>query len=182
LWHGAGVSFVLWGLIHGLLLCLNHVWFGFRERTGLPPVPKVAAIALTFLAVVFAWVPFRAGSYELLGGHFGMSMDVTRTIYASMCGFHGFDGWPADGVAVAKESRVFRALGMALLIVWLLPNSQRWLGRYSPHLGAPAAPLAPIHRRLAWRPTLAWLAVTLALVYAVGSELDKLSEFIYYQF
>lgn len=182
LWHGAGISFVLWGLIHGLLLCLNHLWAGVRARIGLPQMPKVLAIAVTFIGVMFAWVPFRAGSYELLDGHFGMSLDVTRSIYASMCGFNGFDGWPADGVAVTRSSRAIRALALAMLVVWLLPNSQRWLGRYSPHLGAPAAPLARVHRLLAWRPTMAWVVVLLALIYVVGSELDKLSEFIYYQF
>lgn len=182
LWHGAGVSFVLWGLIHGLLLCLNHAWFGLRDRLGLPRLPRVAAIALTFLVVVLAWVPFRAGSYELHSGRLGASLEVTGSIYASMFGLHDGTGPSADAVAVVKESRAFRALAVALLVVWLLPNSQRWLGPYSPHLGPRIKPLTGRLRRLRWRPTPLHLASILAILYAVGSELDKLSEFIYYQF
>ena len=26
LWHGAAWKFVLWGLIHGLFIIVNHVW------------------------------------------------------------------------------------------------------------------------------------------------------------
>ena len=26
LWHGASWMFVMWGALHGLYLCVNHVW------------------------------------------------------------------------------------------------------------------------------------------------------------
>ena len=52
LWHGAAWSFVVWGGLHGLYLVLQRAW---RVR-----LPRVAAQALTLLAVVLAWVPFRA--------------------------------------------------------------------------------------------------------------------------
>jgi alginate O-acetyltransferase complex protein AlgI len=55
LWHGAGWTFILWGGLHGAYLCINHLWkhYGFR-------LPKIIAWGVTFLAVVFAWVLFRA--------------------------------------------------------------------------------------------------------------------------
>jgi D-alanyl-lipoteichoic acid acyltransferase DltB (MBOAT superfamily) len=52
LWHGAAWNFVLWGGLHGLYLVL-HARFPWR-------LPAVAARTLTLLAVVVAWVPFRA--------------------------------------------------------------------------------------------------------------------------
>lgn len=182
LWHGAGISYILWGLIHGTFICLNHFWFGLRSKLGLPAMPRFLAIALTFLIVVLAWVPFRAGSIELQSGDFGVSMEVTSSIYASMFGLNGFDNWPSDGTEVVKSSRIFRVLTAALLIIWLLPNSQQWMGAHSPHLGPRADRISPVYRWMRWRPTLAFLLVCLALLYAVGSELDKISEFIYYQF
>ena len=182
LWHGAGISYLLWGFLHGLFLCVNHGWFALREKLGLPKMPKPLAIGLTFLVVVFAWVPFRAGSYELTGGNFGTSLKVTAAVYESMCGVHGAGGLPPEGIAVIKESRAIRPLVLALLIAWFLPNSQRWMGRFRAYLGKPQEPLGRGLRWLAWKPTPLWLAGTLALLYAVGSELDKLSEFIYYQF
>ena len=182
LWHGAGISYILWGLIHGVFICINHFWFGLREKLGIPKMPRVLAIALTFFIVVLAWVPFRAGSFELQGGQFGISMEVTGSIYASMFGMNGFEGWPDGGTAIVKSSRIFRALGVALLVIWLMPNSQRWMGTYSPHLGQRVRKLGYMFHWMRWRPTVAWLAITLGLLYAVGSELDKVSEFIYYQF
>src|SRR5258708_14988333 len=64
LWHGAAWTFVIWGVLHGLYLCINHAWnnFGpaiaprFRRSVGL------ASFILTFLSVVIAWVFFRADS------------------------------------------------------------------------------------------------------------------------
>src|SRR5579872_623191 len=64
LWHGAAWTFVIWGALHGLYLCINHAWINYG-----PPIPArlqrpagVAAFLLTFLAVVVAWVFFRADS------------------------------------------------------------------------------------------------------------------------
>src|ERR1700744_131996 len=64
LWHGAAWTFVAWGALHGLYLCINHAWIHFG-----PPIPSrlarpasIVAFLLTFLAVVFAWVFFRADS------------------------------------------------------------------------------------------------------------------------
>jgi alginate O-acetyltransferase complex protein AlgI len=64
LWHGAAWTFVIWGALHGLYLCANHAWINY----GPPISPRLARLAgvvaflLTFLAVVVAWVFFRADS------------------------------------------------------------------------------------------------------------------------
>ena len=52
LWHGAGWTFVLFGLVHGLALGVNHAW----REAKLPAPPKVVAWALTMLVVVAALV------------------------------------------------------------------------------------------------------------------------------
>jgi D-alanyl-lipoteichoic acid acyltransferase DltB (MBOAT superfamily) len=57
LWHGAAWSFALWGGLHGLYLIIHHQW----RRTGWQ-LHRALAQAVTFLAVLLAWVPFRAGS------------------------------------------------------------------------------------------------------------------------
>lgn len=56
LWHGAGWQFLLWGGIHGGLLTLNHLW---RAVTPIR-LPLFLAWALTLIAVLLAWIPFRA--------------------------------------------------------------------------------------------------------------------------
>jgi len=182
LWHGAGLTFLVWGLLHGLFLCVNHAWAVLREKTGCPALPKVIAIALTFAVVALAWVPFRAGSYELSDGHAGTSLKVVHKIYGSIFGFNGTVKWPDKSLEVVTEARVWRPLIAALFIVWVMPNSQRWLGVFSPHLGARVAPLFRWQRLLRWRPVWVWAVVTLVILYVVGQQMEKLSTFIYYQF
>src|SRR3954454_14507383 len=57
LWHGAAWNFVIWGGLHGAYLCLNHLWRAWRGDGGRPSMlAKVLCWALTFFAVVIAWV------------------------------------------------------------------------------------------------------------------------------
>lgn len=56
LWHGAGWQFALWGLIHGAMLSMHHLW---RKQNRLR-LPALLALPVTFLCVSLAWIPFRA--------------------------------------------------------------------------------------------------------------------------
>ena len=56
LWHGASWNFVIWGGLHETLLLWNHAWRSLiRYDIGSWP-----GRVLTFLAVMIAWVFFRA--------------------------------------------------------------------------------------------------------------------------
>ena len=59
LWHGAGLTFVAWGIAHGLALIVALFW----RRAGWP-MPAVLGWALTFMFVTLCWVLFRATSFE----------------------------------------------------------------------------------------------------------------------
>ena len=61
LWHGAGLTFVAWGVAHGLGLGAGVLW----RRAGLT-MPAWLGWALTFIFVVLAWVPFRAASFDAM--------------------------------------------------------------------------------------------------------------------
>ncbi|MEM9237747.1 MAG: MBOAT family protein, partial [Verrucomicrobiota bacterium] len=185
LWHGAGWTFVLWGALHGLYLCINHFWSHLRSKLSFKALPKPLACGLTFLAVIVAWVPFRAGNFELgPDGSTSAALSATGAVLSSMFGLNGFQGWPGDSVIVVTQTRALRPIVAGLLIVWLLPNTQQFLRRYRPALGLESLPAAKLGRRRwwQWRPTLPWLAFTLILLYAVGRDFDQLSEFIYFQF
>ena len=56
LWHGANWTFVVWGLLHGFLLAVNH---GIRSIVPWRP-PVGISIPVTFVIIVLTWVPFRA--------------------------------------------------------------------------------------------------------------------------
>lgn len=75
IWHGAGVQFVIWGLMHGGLFVLTRVWKDFRgagqKRGGLGKktalsgkISHCLGVLLTFLYVNIAWVFFRAPAPE----------------------------------------------------------------------------------------------------------------------
>jgi D-alanyl-lipoteichoic acid acyltransferase DltB (MBOAT superfamily) len=103
LWHGAAWNFVLWGGLHGLFLVFHS---GFR-RTRIP-VPALVGQMLTMLAVVVAWVPFRASG-----------LDATWDVFRGMAGCNGFalpqmivHAFPPLG-AIATPVPLLRFLGDA---------------------------------------------------------------------
>jgi alginate O-acetyltransferase complex protein AlgI len=84
LWHGASWTFVIWGTLHGLYLTANHAWRAIRppaRALDRPPsfIENLIPGTLTFLAVVAAWVVFRAHTLHGAGA-----------IFAGMLGLNGF--------------------------------------------------------------------------------------------
>ncbi|MBQ8821815.1 MAG: MBOAT family protein [Lachnospiraceae bacterium] len=59
IWHGAAWTFVLWGVLHGLIRAIERVLGGLLEK-----VPKVIRWLVTFLFVNLAWILFRAQTIE----------------------------------------------------------------------------------------------------------------------
>ena len=72
LWHGAAWTFVLWGLYHGILLCVHRALKPFLERTLQPQrlltvrLWKAARIVFFFHLTCIGWLIFRADSLAQL--------------------------------------------------------------------------------------------------------------------
>ena len=184
LWHGAGWTFLIWGGLHGLFLCIHHGWAAFCKKAGRAPLPRPLGVALTFIAVMAAWVPFRAGNLELAStGTTTAALDATRSILASMFGFEGFAGWPEKANRIVATAAPLRLLP-ALLACWLMPNTQEIFRRYRPALFDHPRDTPPRYpnRRYQWRPTWPFALALLLLIAVVGLQFDKVSEFIYFQF
>lgn len=69
LWHGANLTFVVWGALHGVLLAATRA---VREWLGLVGPPRTAlgralGVLLTFHLVCFCWLFFRAKSLDEAG-------------------------------------------------------------------------------------------------------------------
>jgi len=60
LWHGAGWTFVLWGLLHGIALVFHAIW----RKTSFK-LNRLVAWFITFNFVNFAWIFFRAENVEV---------------------------------------------------------------------------------------------------------------------
>lgn len=60
LWHGANWTFLLWGMFHGGLLCIEkRLGIGGHDYRGMS---RLLHCLLTFVLVSLGWVLFRAGS------------------------------------------------------------------------------------------------------------------------
>ena len=195
LWHGAGYTFVLWGLMHGVLLCVNHAWRLIRPRIW-PDTKsynrRMAPVGflLTFLSVVFASVLFRAPSVGAAGmlwkgmvGSYGASLPQAvfdrlgsfGLVLASL-GVH--PAWTSGAGLLEAAARI----SVLLVIALALPNSLEILAPFEPALGVKLAKAPPLMRLSSWVPSDAW-AFGLACVALAGVlSLGGLSEFLYWQF
>jgi len=72
LWHGAAWTFVFWGFLHGLALCVHRLW----KKTGIR-LSKIVAWLLTFNFINIAWIFFRTPTLEdafrILKGMMGLN-------------------------------------------------------------------------------------------------------------
>ncbi len=194
LWHGAAWTFVFWGGLHGAYLIVNHAWRAFMRRLGRDAenptaLGRVLSRLLTFLAVVVAWVFFRAETWErafaILAGMAGFNGAVLPRQTLDFLG--GLGAALADiGVAAGKTSLLdvssFGWLAALISIVWLVPNTQEWMAEFEPALDfrPRAAPLAGAiwrHRLLALVPFILSAAVLCVLIVVYRG--DEMAPFVY---
>ena len=64
LWHGASLTFVLWGALHGAALAVDKL-FQKVFRPGNNWLVKALGWLITFHFVCFCWIFFRAGTFEV---------------------------------------------------------------------------------------------------------------------
>lgn len=72
LWHGASVSFILWGALHGIALAVHKFvmnrFSSFKQLgSEMKPWRRVLGILITFHIVCFGWILFRADSMQTVG-------------------------------------------------------------------------------------------------------------------
>jgi alginate O-acetyltransferase complex protein AlgI len=111
LWHGAAWTFVVWGLIHGVLLVLER---GLKALTGNPTWAQAAVTKFvlglgTFVAVCFAWAFFRAADFST----------ATRIVRAMAGVLHGGDAL----LSTREIIQVFSVVGGLLLAHWSLRDT-----------------------------------------------------------
>lgn len=66
LWHGAAWNFVLWGLYHGIVLCLHRLFVSIRSaaREHKNMFYDIAKITACFIIVSYGWLLFRVPSLD----------------------------------------------------------------------------------------------------------------------
>ena len=125
LWHGAALTFLVWGLLNGVYQVIGAITAPVRSRirsaVGLKDGRNVTALwqmGITFLLATSAWVFFQAPSLTLAGEFYGALLRGPWWVFTSI----GLDRW--DALAAA--------FGLLLLLVGDVldqgktPLAQRW--------------------------------------------------------
>jgi D-alanyl-lipoteichoic acid acyltransferase DltB (MBOAT superfamily) len=160
IWHGAGLQYVIFGLLHAFYLSANHAWRIFvvsrkpaaARKSGL--AVQALCVAVTFVAVLVAQTFFRAhgvgDAMLLLKGMAGL-----RGVEALESLSHLQGLAPGDAIRLAIGHHMQLALVLLLLaIAWFTPNAHQILGRFSPAMfKVQEAPQAWMR----WRPARAGL-------------------------
>jgi D-alanyl-lipoteichoic acid acyltransferase DltB (MBOAT superfamily) len=199
LWHGAGWTYVFWGGLHGCYLVINHLYISARKSLGHDLKQdgwflRGMGWLATFIAVVISWVFFRADSFttalNVLRSMFGFNGIQLGTFLEPYLGFLrnwgvGFLGFTVN-VGIGQKYATF-AIIVLLLIAWLTPNTQQWMGIYNPTLTAPKSAKQPIWLEkfwqiLAFRLNTMWTVIIASLTAISLLCFTRVSEFLYFQF
>lgn len=196
-WHGAGYLFILWGLLHGLFLTINHGWrlVGprlWRDRASYTRTMRPVGLVLTLLCVTSAMVLFRSttlhGAADLLRGMVGLNgVALPAMIYDRLGPLAGMlrNAGIGQGLGIELDFPLLGAwtVGQAAIAL-LCPNTLQLLNRYEPALGwKPGQEEWTLRGRpFAWAPSLAWAAVMSVVAAVAVLHLGGQSEFLYWQF
>jgi alginate O-acetyltransferase complex protein AlgI len=203
-WHGAGLQFIVFGLLHSIYLIINHAWriFGPRRARGAKPffanaLHQFWAVALTYLSVLLAQVFFRAegipDALRLVGGAVGLhGLEFPLPVrQGSLVNFGPISDFLLhyrlieigsielyDSVTKPLLYNVPVIIGLALL-AWGTPNTYQILGNWNPSLQK----VTPIRWRfLLWEPSLAWSLSMGVMLFLVLTRLGHPGRFLYFQF
>jgi D-alanyl-lipoteichoic acid acyltransferase DltB (MBOAT superfamily) len=133
IWHGAGWTFVLWGMLHGFALVVHRAWqkLGFKMNALL-------AWFITFNFINIAWVFFRALNFEsamkVLKGMFMGPLVFPSVLNNDVISLKewGFTlgNWSS---LYGYESMMWLWFIAAFIVILLLPNSMQWKKKFKPN-------------------------------------------------
>ena len=150
IWHGANWTFIIWGMLHGTMICIHRFWKNFNFK-----IHKAIAIICTFLFINCTWVYFRA-----------LSVSRANDILKSMIGLNGFAPIVINKLRFCFNGDTtklsFFLLIPAIIIVFCMQNSVELSKKFKPN----------------------WIFGTITFVLLTVSilSINKVSEFLYFQF
>ena len=150
-WHGAGWTFVVWGLINGLLVCIASA---MKRRNW--KLPFLTAFLMTAAGVVIMRVLFVSSSFP----------DAWH-VYSGMLNFRSLGSSLGEAVRsithfVISHRGIGLRLTVALGICWFMPNSKTMEERF--------------------HPTALRLIASAGLMLLCLMEMNKVVQFLYFQF
>ena len=91
LWHGVGLTFIVWGILHGIGSCVDRVISKSKKVVG--KIVDIIRIIITYFVVMLLWVVFRASdlsnAWNVWKGmftiHTGIAQPYTWSFFAIVC-------------------------------------------------------------------------------------------------
>ena len=134
IWHGAGWTFILWGLFHGVLLVINHFWRDFNKGFKLNNIKLSLLLKfLTFTLVTLGWVLFRSpdigAALKMYEGLFLFNGFYLPTHYENLFGEYNLIvneiGIKFGTLKSYGGGQQILWILFMLFFVWCLPNSNQ---------------------------------------------------------
>ena len=197
-WHGAGWTYLLFGVVMGVYLAVNHGWRLVtgstpERRNAIGPARRALCCVSFFLFFAVSLVMFRSES-----------LAATWLIWKAMAGLNGITLYHNYYEAIRPILPLLASLGLEVqadrmlywrsidgvylvatlfLVSWFAPNSQEIVARAAPLLDFRADTNRPLFR-VPWAPTLGWGIVTGVVLFVAGQTVFAVprAEFIYFQF
>ena len=163
LWHGAGWTFVIWGLLHGCALVIFRLW----QKTPFR-LPRFVSWMITFNFVNAAWVFFRARTFseamKVLKGMAGLTgVTLPEKLVHHLAALKQYGVQFGDTLTTIRwNERMFYYLIVFFCLAVFFKNSNEMVERLKP----------------TWRAAAALSVISLYAIF----NLQKASEFIYFNF
>jgi D-alanyl-lipoteichoic acid acyltransferase DltB (MBOAT superfamily) len=162
IWHGAGWTFVFWGLLHGVALVIHRIWssFGFRLH-------KIVGWFITFNFINIAWVFFRARDFDdalkVINGMFFGELIFSDKLQ-SMLSFLGEDvvHFGERFINIQGDSDTMIWILVGFVIILFLKNSSYYIRVF----------------KFEYK----YLILSILLFVGAVLSLHKVSEFLYFNF
>jgi D-alanyl-lipoteichoic acid acyltransferase DltB (MBOAT superfamily) len=167
LWHGAAMTFVIWGVIHGIIIVFEKATYKMRIKIsntlGLSAntfANKLFFVVITFVIVDFAWLFFRANSFA-----------DASIIIQNMFNNNFYELFSDDFYLIGLKENEFLVLIVSIIVLIAFElnhkkqNMINWLDKQS--------------TILRWS-TYVTIIVALTIFGVYGD--DNVSEFLYFQF
>lgn len=192
-WHGAGWQYIIFGLLHGFYLTVNHGWnmlqklMGDDFRKSRWWRDRLGQFA-TLIAVVISLVFFRAegvgDAFSILQGMFGVNGVSLPISFSKQLAV--LQNWNITFNGLIPHLKletleVVSWISFLFIFVWLAPNTQQWMVKFEPVLDDKFVRLSK-HDYFQWQPTRGWAAIAATIALISILNLARVSEFIYFQF
>lgn len=139
LWHGAGWTYVVWGLIHGTAIAINQYW----RHAKLLKLPLFVGWLLTAAVVLVGFAFFRASNLSQALAMLGRMVDVRHPTDVSNYMF-------IQGVGIPEHSLYYLPQVLGLILVVVGRSSDRLAKSFRPSLPTLALTTVNIVAAFVW--------------------------------